>query len=281
MKLGKFQVDILSDGEFTLDGGQMFGVVPRVLWEKKIPPDELNRIPMALTSLLVRTGEHTVLIETGIGNWMNEKDQGIFGLKKSTDLLADLKRIGVSREEVDIVINTHLHFDHCGWNLMAADDGAATPTFPNAKYYSQKGEWERGLSHSLREKGNYRKDYFVDKSGDLGGRQQLLEGDQQIVPGIRVEVLPGHTKHMQGVWVSSEGSEMLYISDLFPTAAHVSYPWVAAFDLFPVETVETKQRLFPELARRGTLVIFPHDTKTPAVRLREEGGRFAVVPVEI
>ena len=281
MKLGKFQVDLLSDGEFALDGGQMFGVIPRVLWEKKISPDDRNRIPMALTSLLVRTGEHTVLIETGIGDRMSEKDRDIFGLKKPTDLLKDLARVGVSREEVDIVINTHLHFDHCGWNLMSGEGGATVPTFPQARYYVQKGEWERGLSHSLREKGNYRKDYFTDATGDLGGRMSLLEGNQEIVPGIRVEVLPGHTRHLQGVWIWSEGAEALFASDLFPTAAHVSYPWIAAFDLFPLETLENKQRLFPELARRGTLVIFPHDVKTPAVRMREEGGRFAAVPVEI
>ncbi len=273
MKLGDFQLDLLSDGWFALDGGQIFGVVPKPLWEKKISADASNRIRLGLNCLLVRTGLHTVLIETGIGNRMSSKEVGIYAIQKPTDLLQELKKVGVAPEEVDIVINTHLHFDHCGWNLITGEDGSLAPTFPRARYHVQKGEWERAITPNERERGSYRKSFFFD----LGERMCLLEGDQEIIPGIRVEVFAGHTRYMQGVWITSGGQEALYITDLSPTAANIPYAWIPALDLYPMETLASKRRVLPELARRGTIVVFPHEINTPVARLEEDGHRLAVV----
>ena len=275
MKLGDFQLDLLSDGFFALDGGQMFGVVPKPLWEKKISPDASNRIRLGLNCLLVRTGSHTVLIETGIGNRMSSKEVGIYRIQKPTDLLMELKRVGVAHEEVDIVINTHLHFDHCGWNLVTGEDGSLAPTFPRARYYVQKGEWERAITPNERERGSYRKDFFFD----LGERMCLLDGNQEIIPGIRVEIFSGHTRYMQGVWITPGGEEALFITDLSPTAANIPYAWIPGLDLYPMETLENKKRILPELARRGTTVVFAHEIDTPVARLQEDGHRLAVVAV--
>ena len=277
MKLGDFELNLLSDGFFSLDGGQIFGVIPRILWEKKIAPDGLNRIRLALNSLLVRTGDHTVLIETGIGNRMDEKSVGIYDVQKPTDLLKDLEKCGVAPEDVDVVINTHLHFDHCGWNLMPGENGDLVPTFPRARYYVQKGEWEHALAPSDRDRASYRKDYFLG----VRDRVTLLEGGQEIIPGIRVEVFSGHTRHLQGVWITSKGQEALFISDLSPTAANIPYVWIPALDTYPMETLENKKRVLPELARRRTLVIFVHETQTPLVRLRDGGRNMEVEPVQI
>ena len=276
MKLGDFELNLFSDGFFSLDGGQIFGVIPRPLWEKKIAPDGLNRIRLALNSLLVRTGDHTVLIETGIGNRMDEKAVGIYDVQKPTDLLKDLEKCGVRREDVDVVINTHLHFDHCGWNLMPGENGGLVPTFPRARYYVQKGEWEHALAPNDRDRASYKKDCFLG----VRDRVTLLEGGREIVPGIRVEVFAGHTRHLQGVWITSKGQEALYISDLSPTAANIPYAWIPALDTYPMDTLKNKKRVLPELARRGTLVIFVHDTQTPVVRLRDGGRNMEVEPVQ-
>ncbi len=276
MKLGDFELKLLSDGFFSLDGGQMFGVVPRVLWEKKFIPDKLNRVRLALNCLLVQTKGHNVLIETGLGNRMSGKAASIYDVQKPTNLLKDLARHGIAREDISVVINTHLHFDHCGWNLMVNENGSLVPTFPRARYYIQKGEWEHALAPTDRDRASYKTEYF------LGVRDQvtLLEGDQEIVPGIRVEVFSGHTRYLQGVWVNSREQEALYISDLSPTAANIPYVWIPALDIYPMDTLKNKKRVLPLLAQRKTLVIFAHDPQMPAVRLRDEGRSMVAEPVQ-
>lgn len=273
MKLGEFELWALSDGAFALDGGQMFGVVPKTLWEKKMPPDSRNRVRLGLTCLLVQTAQHNVLIETGVGDKLNEKFSDIYGIEHSTTLPAELEKRGLVREDVDIVINTHLHFDHCGWNTRR-DGSQVVPTFPRARYYVQRGEWEHALRPTDREQASYLEDFFVPAEAQT----ELLDGNREIVPGIRVEVVPGHTRDLQCVWIESEGQRACFISDLVPTRAHLAYPWIMSFDLYPMETLANKHRLLPQLAEQGTLVAFPHDPAVPWARLVECNGKIGSRP---
>ncbi|HXJ91323.1 MAG TPA: MBL fold metallo-hydrolase [Terriglobia bacterium] len=274
MKLGDFEIQALSDGTFCLDGGQMFGVVPKPLWERKIPADARNRIRLALTCLLVRTGREDVLIETGIGDKYDAKFADIYGIGHRPSLLDDLGRHGLEPNQIDVVINSHLHFDHCGWNTRR-EGGREVPTFPRARYYIQRGEWEHALAPNERDRASYIESYF--KAAE--GQTTFLEGDQEVMPGIRVQMVPGHTRNLQAVWVESQGERACFVSDLIPTTAHLQYPWIMAFDLYPLETLASKKRLIPELVRDNVIVVFPHDAAVPWARLAERDGKVAAVPV--
>jgi glyoxylase-like metal-dependent hydrolase (beta-lactamase superfamily II) len=275
MKLGDFEIHPLTDGIFCLDGGQMFGVVPKPLWEKKIPADERNRIRLALTCLLVRTGRESVLIETGIGDKYDAKFADIYGIDHGPSLLDDLRSHGLEPGQIDVVINSHLHFDHCGWNTRR-EGGRGVSTFPRARYYIQRGEWEHALAPTERDRASYIESYFRAAEGQT----TFVEGDQEVVPGIRVQVVPGHTRNLQAVWVESRGERSCFVSDLIPTSAHLPYPWSMAFDLYPLETLANKKRLIPELVRDNVIVVFPHDSAMPWARLVEREGNMVAVPVD-
>jgi len=275
MKLGQFEVWPISDGTFKLDGGQMFGVVPKVMWEKKAPADERNLIRMALNCLLVQTGEHNILIETGIGERFDAKFADIYRVQKSTSLPAELARHGLSWPDIDIVINTHLHFDHCGWNLRV-DDGRLVASFPRARYFVQRGEWEHALHPTLRDRASY----IADRFQTAESHTEFLEADQEILPGVSVEVLPGHNRNMQAVRIESEGQAVYFISDLVPMRPHVAYPWIASVDLYPLETLAQKQRLLPRLAEEKAIVVFPHEPDMPWARLVDKDGKIEAEPVE-
>jgi glyoxylase-like metal-dependent hydrolase (beta-lactamase superfamily II) len=274
MQLGKFDLAALSDGVFALDGGQVFGVVPKVLWEKKLAPDSRNRVPMGLNCLMVRTGKQNILIETGIGDKFDAKFRDIYDVQKPVALLGQLKERGLAPADIDIVVNTHLHFDHCGWN--ARRDGAKlVPTFPRARYCVQRGEWEHALCPTERDRASYIADLFLPAEGQT----DFLDGDGEIVAGVRVEVVPGHNRNMQCVWIESEGQQACFISDLVPTRAHLAYPWIMSLDLYPMETLANKKRLLPQLARQKAVVIFPHDPETAWARLAETQGKITALPV--
>ncbi|MGH9355304.1 MAG: MBL fold metallo-hydrolase [Terriglobia bacterium] len=275
MKLGRFDIYALTDGTFTLDGGQMFGVVPKPLWEKALPSDARNRVRLGLTCLLVQTSKHNIVIETGIGDKFDAKRADIYGVDHSSaTLLSELDRHGVRPEAVSMVINTHLHFDHCGWNLRR-EGSALVPTFPHARYFVQRGEWEHALQPTERDRGSYIQEFFAGAERQT----EFLNGDGEIAPGVHVEVLPGHTQHMQAVRIISEGQEACFVSDLVPTAAHLPYPWIMSFDLYPLETLANKKRLLPRLAAEGVLVVFPHDAAIHCARLEERDGKFRALPV--
>ena len=268
MNLGKFELLALSDGTFALDGGQMFGVVPKPLWEKKLPPDARNRVRLGLNCLLVRTGKHNVLIETGIGEKFDAKYSDIYGIEKTTTLPDELKKAGLALDDIDIVINTHLHFDHCGWNTRR-EHRRVISTFPRARYFIQRGEWEHALHPTERDQASYVMECF--RPAEI--QTEFLEGNHEIVPGIRVEVASGHTRDLQCVWIESEGQHACFISDLVPTRAHLPYPWIMSFDLYPMETLANRHRLLPQIVERDALVIFPHDPEVPWARLEESGGK--------
>jgi glyoxylase-like metal-dependent hydrolase (beta-lactamase superfamily II) len=275
LTLGDFELTVLSDGSYYADGGAFFGVVPKTLWERKWPADEQNRIRPALNSLLVRTGEHTVLIETGAGNKLGEKLQRIY--EHQPRLMESLAAAGVAPDDIDIVINTHLHFDHCGWNTVLRD-GQPVATFPRATYYVQQGELERAHEQHERDRVSYIGPNYdpLVASGQMG----LLCGDHEIVPGIAVRVLPGHTRHMQAVMVESGGRRACYISDLIPTTHHLKPTWVLGYDLYPLETIANKRRIYAEAIAERWLMVFTHDPATPWAYLEaDDAGGIVARPV--
>ena len=277
--IGDFELTIVSDGTYFLDGGAFFGVVPKTMWSRKATADEQNRLDAGLNSLLIRTDTKTILVETGIGNKLPEKLVQIY--KQPAHLLDNLHAAGVAPEDIDIVINTHLHFDHCGWNTVRRGDGFVA-TFPNAKYYAQRGEWEHGRRQLERDAISYMSpnyDPLVES-----GQMELIAGDREIVPGVSVKVFPGHTANMQAVIVSSgaggEKKTACYISDLIPTSWHLDLTWVMAFDVFPLDTIESKKNYYARAISERWLTVFTHDDATPWGYIeRTEKGRLAVKPV--
>src|SRR5437667_305738 len=239
--LGDFELTIIADGTYFLDGGGFFGVVPKVLWSKKVTPDAQNRVTAGLNSLLIRTGNKNILIETGIGNKLSEKMAKIYG--QPAKLLDNLRSAGIAPEDIDIVINTHLHFDHCGWNTIRKD-GKVVATFPRADYYAPAGEWQYARHPSERDNIS-----FIAENYDPlveNGQMTLLKGSEEIVPGISVKTFPGHTAHIQAVIVQSRGLTACYISDLIPSSAHLDITWGMAFDLYPLQTIESRKAYYLE-----------------------------------
>lgn len=262
--LGDFELTILSDGIYHADGGAMFGVVPRVMWEKRIAPDERNAIPMALNSLLIRTGDKNVLVETGIGAKLDERHRTIH--RHQALLMKSFEQAGVSPDEIDIVINTHLHFDHCGWNTYYDKNGKPAPTFPRAIYYAQKGELERAHEQHERDRVSYLSDNYdpLVRSGQM----KLLDGNAEILPGISVKVYPGHTRHLQGVIIRSRDKVAAYPSDMICDAKHLDPTWVMSFDLYPLETIANKHRFYDVAIPEQWLVVFTHDHELPWAYLK-------------
>jgi len=271
LTLGDFELSVISDGTYPLDGGALFGVVPKVMWSRKAQADEKNMIQAGLNSLLIRTGKQTVLVETGIGNKLPEKMIKIYG--QPARLLDNLAAAGVAAEDIDIVINTHLHFDHCGWNTVRKGDRVEA-TFPRAKYYVQQREWEHGQRQLERDAVSYISDNYnpLIESGQM----ELIEGNRKIVPGIRVEEFPGHTAHMQAVIVESGGKTASYISDLIPTSAHLDITWVMAFDLFPLDTIASRKRYYTQALPEEWLTVFTHDDRVPWGYVERVEGKLVV-----
>jgi len=269
LALGDFELAVFSDGTYYLDGGAFFGVVPKVMWSRKVKADEQNRVVVGLNSLLVRTGKHNVLIETGIGNELSEKMAKIYG--QPAKLLENLSAGGIAPDDIDVVINTHLHFDHCGWNTVRKN-GQLVATFPKAQYYVQEGEWQHGRRQHERDAISYISENY-DPLIDTG-QMHLLHGDQEIVPGVSVKIFPGHTANMQAVIIKSGGKTACYISDLIPTTAHLGLTWVMGFDLFPLETIESRKSYYAQALPEQWLTVFTHDPNVPLAYVeRDESGK--------
>ncbi|MFZ0705843.1 MAG: MBL fold metallo-hydrolase [Candidatus Korobacteraceae bacterium] len=262
LTLGDYEFIILSDGTYVLDGGAMFGVVPKSMWEKRIKANERNLLTLGLNSLLIRGGKQTVLVETGIGPKLNEKAREIH--KNQEQLLESFGRAGVSLDEIDIVINTHLHFDHCGWNTYYKD-GKPVPTFPNATYYAQQGE----VDHAHEQHERDRVSYLTDNYDPLikSGQMRLLSGSAEIAPGISVEVYPGHTRDLQAVTVRAGDQTVCYISDLIPTSHHLDPTWVMGYDLYPLESINNRHRFYKRAIPEDWVVVFTHDHEVPWARV--------------
>ncbi len=275
--LGDFELTICTDGTCLLDGGAMFGVVPKTMWEKRAPADAANRILLGENTVIVRTGKHTVAIETGIGNKLSPKLQEIYGCQQL--LPQSLQAAGVRPEEIDIVINSHLHFDHCGWNTTKTASGAVVPTFPNARYFAHRGEVEHGHLQLERDRISYISDNYDPLIAT--GQMTLVESNQEIVPGISVEMYPGHTAQLMAVHIDSGGQRATYISDLIPTSAHLDTTWVMGYDLYPLTCIEERKRFYQRAIPEKWLVLFTHDHHTPMgyVTLNDK-GKPVLMPTE-
>lgn len=257
ISLGKFEIYGLRDGFFFLDGGAMFGVVPKTLWEKKFPADEKNRIKLALNSILIKTAKELILVETGIGGDLDPKFYDYYSVERKPGLVLSLEKLGYQAEDIDLVVNTHLHFDHCGGNTSKNEKGEDVPTFPKAKYIIQKGEWEDALHPSERDKASYLEQNFLplEKHGLL----QLVDGNKEISEGVEVIVVPGHTSRHQCLKVSTGGKVFFFLGDLVPTSAHVGLSYIMSYDLFPQQTLENKREYFEQAIEEDWILAFNHD----------------------
>lgn len=276
MKLGDLEFHVLVDGYVSLDGGAMFGVIPKVMWEKKIPSDGRNRIQLAMNCLLVHAGGKRILVETGIGAKMSAKLRDIYGVE-GPFVNDRLKDHGLHPSEIDIVINTHLHFDHCGGNTRLEKDKVVA-VYPNAKYVVQRGEFEHAKHPTERDRASYMEENYVPLSS---AKLALLEADRAIAPGVELIRIPGHTANMQCVKLTGGGKTAFFLADLVPTTAHLALPWIMSFDLYPMTTLENKKKWIPELVKEGWIALFCHDTKTQAAYIRERDGRWEAEPVKV
>jgi glyoxylase-like metal-dependent hydrolase (beta-lactamase superfamily II) len=262
--LGRFRIHTLDAGLQRLDGGAMFGVVPKPLWEKRIPADERNRIPLAMRCLLVETPDALVLIDNGAGNKESEKFRDIYGLENAaagpghpTRLEDALAAAGFTVDDVDIMLDTHLHFDHAGGNTFRDAEGAIRATFPRARYVVQRGEWEFAHIRNERIQASYPTHNFDPI--ESAGLFDFVDGATELLPGIHLRPTPGHTPHHQSIVLRSDGETACFLADLVPTSAHLPLPWIMGYDLEPLVTLETKRVLLSEARREGWLLVFEHD----------------------
>ncbi len=263
-RLGDFDLTLCTDGTYLLDGGAMFGVVPKTLWQRRMPADDENRVLLGLNTVVVRTGRQILVIETGIGNQQTAKMRAIH--QNQERLPESLAAAGVQVEQVDIVINTHLHFDHCGWNTTLHPDGSVTPTFPNARYFAHRGEVEHGRRQLERDAVSYLARNYETLLAS--GQMTLVEGSGlQVCPGVRVECFPGHTAQTMVVHLESGGEHACYASDLIPTAAHLEPTWVMAYDLDPLTAIAERKRFLARAIPERWLVLFTHDHHRPMGRI--------------
>jgi glyoxylase-like metal-dependent hydrolase (beta-lactamase superfamily II) len=278
MQFGDFRLEIVPDTEFRLDGGAMFGVVPRTLWSKVCPPDDQNRIRMNMNCVFLETNSERILIESGIGEKWSTKHQEMYGITRERTLRESLRAIaGVVPEDISIVINTHLHFDHAGGNTLVNVEAKVNPAFPNARYFVSKDELEHAEDPNERDRASY----FPENWRPLidSGQLETKEAEYEVIPGLRMETYPGHNRSMQCWRLQSGGQTMFGFADLVPMKAHVAYPWIMGYDLFPTETLETKKKLLPQAAREGWACLFYHDPDQPLCKLVEENGKLRAVGI--
>jgi glyoxylase-like metal-dependent hydrolase (beta-lactamase superfamily II) len=279
MQFEDYRVEVLPDALFRLDGGAMFGVVPRALWSKVCRPDDWNRIRLNMNCLFIEAGRERILIETGIGDKWTEKQTAIYGIERKRPLSETLKAItGFNAEEVTIVVNTHLHFDHAGGNTTLDDAGRVVPAFPNARYFVSRAEYEHAESPHERDRASYLHENWrpLRESGQL----ELKESAYEVVPGLQMETVTGHSRTMQCVRLVRSGRTLFGFADLVPMRAHVPYAWIMGYDLYPVETLEAKKQLLPQAARENWLCLFYHDPDMALGRIREEEGRLRAIGLE-
>lgn len=278
MKLGDLEFHIIQDGYVWLDGGAMFGVVPKTMWEKKAPADARNRIRLAMNCLLILSGGKRILVETGGGDKWSPKLRDIYNVQ-GPRLTEGLREFALHPQDIDIVVDTHLHFDHCGGNTRIEKD-KIIPAFPNARYAMQRADFEHGLHPTERDRASY----FLENYAPLQPTGQLMLLDDEVTtlaPGVEAIRVPGHTAGMLCVKLTGGGKTAFCFADLIPTAAHLPLPWIMGFDLYPLTTLENKKKWIPKVAREGWIALFVHDVATPAAYLRERDDAWDTEPVKI
>jgi glyoxylase-like metal-dependent hydrolase (beta-lactamase superfamily II) len=283
-RVGRLTCHALEGGRQHLDGGAMFGIIPKALWARRAPPDDRNRIPLALRCLLVEHDDGLVLIDTGTGNKENAKFMDIYGVDNvgangRTKLEDALGELGHSPDDIRWVINTHLHFDHAGGDMYrpSVEDGGGSGSselrlaFPKARYVVQKGELNFAQHTNERTAGSYLAHNFA------GVPFQLIDGEKEILPGIRGIPTPGHVPYHQSILIESGGEKACFVADLVPTSAHLPLPWIMGYDLEPLVTLETRKRIYQRAEAEGWLLVFEHDPAIIAGRLGKEGKGIGLV----
>jgi glyoxylase-like metal-dependent hydrolase (beta-lactamase superfamily II) len=276
-KIGGLTVHAIQAGGQRLDGGAMFGVVPKPLWEKRIPADERNRIQLGMRCLLIEHPSGLILIDTGAGNKENEKFKDIYGLENensdgATMLEAGLKQVGVAPSDIAIVINTHLHFDHAGGNTRIRPDGSLEVSFPNATYIVRRGEYDYAMHSNERTAASYFERNWVPL--EAADKIEWVSREKEIVKGVRVIPTPGHTPFHQSVLIESAGERAFYLGDLVPTHAHLPLPWIMGYDVEPLVTLETKRRILKQALDENWLLIFEHDASVAWGRVQHDGKAY-------
>lgn len=277
-ELGAVELTVLEAGPYYMDGGVLFGIVPRKLWSGVLTPDENNRVAMATHPLLIRTSKYVILVDSGYGNKLSEKVRQNYGVTYDSPLVDELAAAGVEPEDVDTVILTHLHFDHAGGLTTLDDDGVLQITFPNAVHLVQRAEWDEAARPNERTRAGYRPDDFLPVKE--AGQFKLLEGNYRVTTGVQIRVTGGHTTAHQVVRITSKKQRAYFAGDILPVTSHVRLPWIAAVDLFPLTTLEEKRYLLRGAAKRGDMVLFYHDAECPAAKIVGQGkDKFDYVPV--
>jgi glyoxylase-like metal-dependent hydrolase (beta-lactamase superfamily II) len=272
--LGRWRIHAIQAGGQQLDGGAMFGVVPKTLWERRLAADAKNRIPMGMRCLLIEHEDGLVLIDAGSGNKETPKFHDIYGIENGgeagrTALEDGIRDAGFRPEEIRLVINTHLHFDHAGGNTWKAPTGEVLPSFPNARYLVQRGEFEYATHTNERTAASYFTPNW--EAIQAAGKLDLVEGDREILPGIRVRRTPGHTPHHQSVVLTSGGETACFLGDVVPTSHHLPLPWIMGYDVEPLVTLESKRTLLADALRSDWLLIFEHDAHVGFGRVAHDG----------
>lgn len=278
LRLGNCEIFGFVECEFALDGGSMFGVVPKTMWQKLLPPDDENRIPMQTSLFVVRTGDANVLLDTGLGDVMSDFDRKVYAPRGPSRMNESLLAIGASPDKITHVVFTHLHTDHSN-GAMAGSPDAPHLRFSNAQYYVQSDEWQDAMTPNERTDAVYirpRLQLIADS-----GRLHLLNGDTELLPGIRARKTGGHTRGHQGIEVSSEGRRFGYYADIFPSRFHLKGPWVAAVDLFPLDTMKMKRILLPEYCDQDGVIGFDHDVEVMFGRVVQKKKWMDVEPAEV
>ena len=287
--LGRLRLHAIQAGGQKLDGGAMFGVVPRPLWERRIPPDARHRIQLGMRCLLIEHESGLVLIDNGAGNKENEKFHDIYAVENAgadaaaagaaghgaaTQLDDGLRQLGMSARDIAIMIDTHLHFDHAGGNTMLRDDGAIVPSFPNARYVVQRGEYEYATHTNERTAASYFAHNFVPVQE--AGLFDFADGEKEIVAGVRLVPTPGHVPYHQGVLIQSDGETAFYVADLVPTTSHLPLPWIMGYDVEPLVTLESKRRILKHALEEQWLLVFEHDASTAWGRVAHDGKAYVL-----
>jgi glyoxylase-like metal-dependent hydrolase (beta-lactamase superfamily II) len=280
MQLGSIRLDIVDGGRFRLDGGAMFGVVPKALWERKFPADEKNRVLLASNCLLVRGQGFTALVESGLGDEWDAKARDMYAIEDATTLTGELAKKGVRPEDVDALVLSHLHFDHAG-GATRREGARPAPVFPNATLYVQAEELAHARAPNERDRASYMPEHW--EAYAEAGRLEAVDGEREIRPGLTVVPLPGHNTGMQAIRIDSGGRTAFYFADALPTSAHVPIAWIMAYDLYPVELIQNKKRLLDQAVREEWLCVFEHDPDVPWGTIVDEANgkrRVHVVPAD-